>query len=51
MVSALGPGVLGLVRGATGGYAAPLTLCLALELIAAAIVLLPRVFRTVEKKP
>ncbi len=37
---AFGPGLLGLVRDATGGYAAPLTLCIALNLIAAVIVLM-----------
>jgi MFS family permease len=40
VVSAFGPGVVGLVREATGGYAAALVLCLALKLVAAAIVLL-----------
>jgi len=40
VVSAFGPGLLGLVRGATGGYAAALFLCLALKLVSAAIVLL-----------
>jgi MFS family permease len=40
VVSAFGPGLLGLVRGATGGYAAALFLCLALKLVAAATVLL-----------
>ena len=38
---AFGPGLLGLVRDATGGYGAPLALCIALNLLAAAIVLLP----------
>ncbi|MBV9565219.1 MAG: hypothetical protein JOY90_32925 [Bradyrhizobium sp.] len=50
VVSALGPGILGLVHGATGGYAAALALCLALELVATAIVLLPRHFRAADKK-
>ena len=36
---AFGPGLLGLVRDATGGYAAALAVCIALNLIAAAIVL------------
>ena len=36
---AFGPGLLGLVRDATGGYAAALALCIALKLIAAALVL------------
>jgi len=40
VVSALGPGLVGLVRGAAGGYAAALVLCLVLKLLAAAIVLL-----------
>jgi predicted MFS family arabinose efflux permease len=36
---AFGPGLLGLVRDATGGYGAALALCIALNLIAAGIVL------------
>jgi MFS family permease len=36
---AFGPGLLGVVRDATGGYAAALALCVGLNLIAAAIVL------------
>jgi MFS family permease len=36
---ALGPGLLGLLRDASGGYDAPLLICAALETIAAAIVL------------
>ena len=36
---AFGPGLLGLVRDATGGYGAALAMCIALNLIAAAIVL------------
>ncbi len=38
VISALGPGLVGFVRGATGGYAAALMLCLALKLVSAAIV-------------
>jgi MFS family permease len=38
-VSAFGPGIVGFVRGATGGYTAALMLCLALQLVSAAIVL------------
>jgi predicted MFS family arabinose efflux permease len=38
---AFGPGLLGLVRDATGGYGAALAVCIALNLIAAAIVLRP----------
>src|SRR6266508_1097682 len=38
-----GPGLLGVVRDATGSYTAPLALCMALELAAAALILLPRV--------
>ena len=38
---AFGPGLLGLVRDATGGYGAALALCIALNLLAAAIVLRP----------
>ena len=40
IVNALGPGVVGLVRAATGGYAAALMLYVMLQLVAAAIVLL-----------
>ena len=40
IVSALGPGLLGLVRGWSGGYALALGLCVMLELAAAAIVLI-----------
>ena len=36
---AFGPGLLGVVRDATGGYTAALAVCIALNLIAAAIVL------------
>jgi len=36
---AFGPGLLGMVRDATGGYTAPLGLCIALNLAAAAMVL------------
>jgi len=36
---AFGPGLLGVVRDATGGYSAALTVCIALNLTAAAIVL------------
>lgn len=40
IIGAFGPALLGLVRGATGGYAAALFLCLALKLVSAAIVVL-----------
>jgi len=40
VISSLGPGVVGLMRGATGGYTAALMFCLALKLVAAATVLL-----------
>jgi MFS family permease len=40
VISALGPGILGLVRSLTGGYAAALLLCLTLKLVATIIVLL-----------
>ena len=40
MVSSLGPGLVGLVRGVTGDYATALMFCLVLKLVAAAIVLL-----------
>jgi cyanate permease len=36
---AFGPGLLGLLRDASGGYEAPLLLCAALEMVAAGIVL------------
>jgi MFS family permease len=39
IVSAFGPGIVGFVRGATGGYTAALMLCLTLQLASAAIVL------------
>jgi MFS family permease len=39
---AFGPGLLGVVRDLTGGYAAPLGICVALELAAAALILLRR---------
>jgi MFS family permease len=35
-----GPGVLGIVRDATGGYTAPLALCIALEVACAALIVL-----------
>lgn len=38
---AFGPGLLGLVRDLSGGYTAPLLLCVALNLIAAALVVRP----------
>jgi hypothetical protein len=39
VVSAFDPGIVGFVRGATGGYTAALVLCLTLQLVSAAIVL------------
>jgi MFS family permease len=39
IVSAFGPGLIGFVRGATGGYGAALMLCLSLQLVSATIVL------------
>jgi predicted MFS family arabinose efflux permease len=39
---AFGPGLLGVVHDATGGYTAALALCVLLDLLAAAIVLLHR---------
>jgi MFS family permease len=39
IVSAFGPGLVGFVRGATGGYTAALMLCLTLQLVSAVIVL------------
>jgi predicted MFS family arabinose efflux permease len=37
---AFGPGILGLLRDATGGYASPLAFCMGVEILAAVIVLL-----------
>jgi predicted MFS family arabinose efflux permease len=37
---AFGPGLMGVVRDATGGYAAPLVLCAALDIAAAVLILL-----------
>jgi MFS family permease len=42
IVGALGPGLVGLVRSLSGGYAAALTLCIALELVAAVVLLCGR---------
>jgi MFS family permease len=42
---AFGPGVLGLIRDATGGYPAALFLCVVLNIMAAAIILLPQAAR------
>jgi MFS family permease len=39
---AFGPGVLGVVRDATGGYTAALALCIALQLAAAGTIRMPR---------
>src|SRR3954470_59872 len=39
IVSAFGPGIVGYVRSASGGYGAALMLCLTLQLVSAAIVL------------
>lgn len=39
IVGALGPGLVGLVRSLSGGYAVALMLCIALELVAAVVVL------------
>jgi MFS family permease len=39
---AFGPGVLGVLRDLTGGYGVPLALCIALEIAAAAVILLGR---------
>jgi predicted MFS family arabinose efflux permease len=41
-VCAFGPGLVGLVRSLSGGYGAALMLCIALELVAAVIMLLGR---------
>ena len=37
---AFGPGLIGVIRDVTGGYAAPLVLCVALDIAAAALILL-----------
>jgi cyanate permease len=37
---AFGPGLLGVIRDATGGYRAPLALCMTLEVAAAMLILL-----------
>jgi MFS family permease len=42
IVSAFGPGLVGFVRGATGGYTTALMLCLTLQLVSAVMVLRPR---------
>ena len=39
---ALGPGLIGLIRGATGDYVAALTLCMALKIVGGAFVLVRR---------
>jgi len=39
---ALGPGVLGVVRDLAGGYGQVLAICIALNLVGAALILLPR---------
>jgi cyanate permease len=39
IVSAFGPGIVGFVRGATGGYTAALIFCLTLQLASAVVVL------------
>jgi MFS family permease len=39
IVSAFGPGIVGFIRGVSGGYTAALMLCLTLQLVSAAIVL------------
>jgi len=39
-IYAFGPGLLGVVRDLTGGYGAALGICVALELAAAALILL-----------
>jgi cyanate permease len=39
---AFGPGLLGVVRDATGSYTAPLALCMLLEIVAAGLIVTPR---------
>jgi cyanate permease len=39
---AFGPGLLGVVRDATGGYTAALVLCMTLQLTAAGTIRMPR---------
>jgi predicted MFS family arabinose efflux permease len=42
VVSALGPGTIGLLRDASGSYTAPIAVCMLLQLAAAAIILIRR---------
>jgi MFS family permease len=42
---AFGPGLLGVVRDATGGYSAALVLCMALEIVAAGLVVAPQILK------
>jgi MFS family permease len=44
-IGALGPGIVGLVRSWSGNYDAALALCIALELVAAVIVIQPSLLR------
>jgi MFS family permease len=46
---AFGPGLLGVVRDATGGYDAALVLCMVLEIVAAGLVVAPRLLG--QRKP
>ena len=39
---AFGPGVIGLLRDATGSYAMPFYMCIALQLIAAVLIMVRR---------
>jgi len=39
---AFGPGVMGVIRDLTGAYTAPLLLCAALDIAAAALIVLSR---------
>jgi hypothetical protein len=48
---AFAPSVLGVLRDVTGGYGAPLMLCMVLQLVAATVVLLGRERRTAEAGP
>jgi cyanate permease len=41
-IYSFGPGVLGVIRDATGSYTGPLMLCAALDFAAAAVILLSR---------
>jgi MFS family permease len=47
---AFGPGLLGVIRDVTGGYGAALALCMVLEIVAAGLVIAPRILSN-QRKP